>query len=1288
MPQPQSVSAKVQAFRGWCLISAASICLGMFGCDSAGAHDERFDPHTSALLASLQRGLRASGTRRHSLQPIVNCVAPDGSGNWFAHFGYINARDTTLTLPIGPFNTFAPAPLDRGQSSLFLPGENDNVVVVPLGKYRGPVAWILDGRLALAWEDSPPCIPSFAGASSASAVSATEVLLTWAQATDSTTPAPGMLYDICVSATSGSCGTDFVVSRTITGEATSTVMTGLASGMTYYFVVRARNGYGIEDQNQIEVSAQTPVVCRSDCVQSVGEASACVVTAGGGLECWGHNSTGQLGNGSNIDSWFPTPVSGLESDVAAVSMGSLFACALTTRGSVECWGDNSVGELGDGSTTSRAVPAPVLGLASGVTVLSVNTTYACAVVAHGVECWGMNAFTNSAVPVAIPGLENGVTSVSVGRDFACALTADGGVKCWGNNFQGQLGDNSTTNRSSPVQVTGLADRVTAISAGDSSACAVTAAGSIECWGDNSQGQLGNDSPSNSSVAVQVLGPAGGAVAVSVGSTFACAIDAGGGVECWGDNTYGELGAGERQLSRVPIQVANLSSGVSAISAGTTSVCAVTARGVECWGDDTYGELGIGDPSTLSYPLPVEVTGLIPCAGSPEAGICVGCPDGQALCNGVCSRLDRDPYNCGGCQNVCASYACASAKCCAAGEVVCDDLCTSTMTDAANCGGCGNACPSGVDCVGGTCACPSNTSYCGGACVSTLTDLNHCGSCENVCPTGAACIDGHCSCPSGTTTCTCPPNVLGCIGACSVLTNDWLNCGRCGNRCPFGGVCNNGQCECPPGRWLCDGVDCLDLSSDPLNCGACHQDCTGSGSLRVYGQTCVGGACTCSTPDYHPGGGCGDALSCRPTNATCMGSNARWMCPAGTNRICGGECVNASSCGAPLTGVVSVSMGENFACALLQAGTVACWGRNNYGQLGNGRLSTGSSTAVMVSNLNNVIAIAAGRNFACALLQDRTVSCWGYNRDGQLGDGTTNTSASPVPVSNLSGVAAIFAGSSSACAILEAGTVECWGANPLGQLGNGTIVSSSSPVVASNVNGATTIVFGSSSTYALLSDHTVMSWGDNAQGQLGDGTTVSSSSPVAVSQLNGVTAVSAGMSTACALFEAGTVACWGQHLGSAATNVTSPVTVPNLNGVTQLSMAGYSVCAVLQAGTVECWGSNRNGELGNGTTVDSEDPVVVSGLNDVIAIADDAPGSSPCALLQSGAVECWAESRGSTPVEVLTTPYVARSVSSRAGTSCAVLSDSTIACSGANTYGEVGNGEPPSRPGAATLVVVR
>jgi alpha-tubulin suppressor-like RCC1 family protein len=243
------------------------------------------------------------------------------------------------------------------------------------------------------------------------------------------------------------------------------------------------------------------------------------LTTAGGVQCWGNNSNGQLGNNSTTNSPVPVAVSGLSSGVLAVSAGWNHACAVTTAGGVRCWGDNEFGELGNNSTMQSPVPVVVSGLSSGVAAVSTGDYYTCAVTtAGGVWCWGDNYYgqlgnnstTNSHVPVAVSGLSSGVAAVSTGRSHTCALTTARTVQCWGDNRNGELGNNSTTQSLVPVAVSGLPSDIFAVSARAWYTCAVNGnggvAGAIQCWGQNTFGQLGNNSTTDSHVPVWVVEP--------------------------------------------------------------------------------------------------------------------------------------------------------------------------------------------------------------------------------------------------------------------------------------------------------------------------------------------------------------------------------------------------------------------------------------------------------------------------------------------------------------------------------------------------------------------------------------------------------------------------------------------------------------------------------------------------------------------------------------------------------------------------------------------------------------
>jgi alpha-tubulin suppressor-like RCC1 family protein len=183
---------------------------------------------------------------------------------------------------------------------------------------------------------------------------------------------------------------------------------------------------------------------------AAGYEHTCALTAGGGVMCWGWNYFGQLGNGTNSGSYTPVDVSGLGSGVQAVATGSSHTCALTAEGGVKCWGANLHGPQGNGTRTDSLAPVDVSGLGSGVQAIATGSGHTCALTAEGgVKCWGASYYgqlgdgTNSGslTPVDVRGLGSGVQAIAAGYDHTCALAAGGGVKCWGANYSGQLGVN-------------------------------------------------------------------------------------------------------------------------------------------------------------------------------------------------------------------------------------------------------------------------------------------------------------------------------------------------------------------------------------------------------------------------------------------------------------------------------------------------------------------------------------------------------------------------------------------------------------------------------------------------------------------------------------------------------------------------------------------------------------------------------------------------------------------------------------------------------------------------------
>jgi alpha-tubulin suppressor-like RCC1 family protein len=300
---------------------------------------------------------------------------------------------------------------------------------------------------------------------------------------------------------------------------------------------------------------------------SAGRYYTCAVTTAGAALCWGDNSFGQLGDNTLSARSTPTPVFGLSSGVKKIVAGFYHTCALTTSGGVLCWGRNADGQLGNGTISSfSATPVPVVGLSSGVADISLNINHTCAVTTTGAAlCWGDNSVgqlgdgtqTDRLTPTPVAGLSSGVVSVKAGQSLTCALTTAGAVLCWGYNYDGVLGDGTQTDRLTPTPVAGLSSGVVSIDAGLSHTCALTTAGAVLCWGYNYAGQLGDGTTTNRSTPTSVVGLPSGVVSISTGFYHTCALTSAGTAWCWGFNDYSQIGDGTRSAYRLsPVLVSN------------------------------------------------------------------------------------------------------------------------------------------------------------------------------------------------------------------------------------------------------------------------------------------------------------------------------------------------------------------------------------------------------------------------------------------------------------------------------------------------------------------------------------------------------------------------------------------------------------------------------------------------------------------------------------------------------------------------------------------------------------
>jgi len=697
-------------------------------------------------------------------------------------------------------------------------------------------------------------------------------------------------------------------------------------------------------------------------IQQIGTGfgHTCAVTTAGGVQCWGSNDSGELGNNSLTASNKPVDVSGLSSDVSTVSAGFGHTCALTTAGGVQCWGNNDTGQLGIGSPASNSsVPAAVSGLDSGVRAVSTGTFHTCALTtAGGVKCWGYNnagqlgnnSTVDSRVPVDVSGLRSGVSAISAGGVHTCAVTTAGAVKCWGANDEGQLGNNSTTSSSVPVNVSGLRSGVNAISTGELHTCAVTTAGAVKCWGTNDEGQLGNNSTTNSSVPVDVSNLSSGVSVINAGFGHTCALTTAGGVKCWGYNDSGQLGDGSNASRSVPVDVSGLSSGVSAISAGDGHTCVVTTvGGVKCWGYNAFGQLGIG--SVASSLTPVEAIGLSSGVSAISAGslyTCAVTTAGGIKCwgdnftgqLGDGSTTSRSvPMDVSSLSSGVSSVSTGNYHTCTvttAGGVKCwGDNFSGQLGDGST-----NTSSVPVDVTGLSSGVSSVSAGGNHTCAVTTAGAVKCWGYNGVGQLG----NGN------TNTSSMPVDVVGLSsGVSAISTGDGYTCALMtagGVKCwgyNFAGQLGNGNTNTSSVP-----VDVVGLSSgvSAISAGSYHTCAlTAAGGVKCWGENDNGQL------------GTGSTISGIPVDVIDLSS-----------------------------GVSAISAGLQHSCAVTTAGAVKCWGDNFYGQLGDGS-TTSRGVPVAVNGLGNgVSTISAGGSHTCAVTTAGGVKCWGDNNFGELGDG--------------------------------------------------------------------------------------------------------------------------------------------------------------------------------------------------------------------------------------------------------------------------------------------------------------
>ena len=715
---------------------------------------------------------------------------------------------------------------------------------------------------------------------------------------------------------------------------------------------------------------------------------------------------------------------------------------------------------------------------------------------------GDGSTTTRSTWAPVPGL-SGVTQIAAAASTGYALLSDGSAKAWGSNFNGRVGDGSTTNRLTPTSVSGLSSGVRQIAAGVVVGYALLSDGSVRAWGDNSRGAGGDGSTSVRLTPTPVSGLSG-VTQIAAGGDNGYALLSGGSVRAWGANDRGQVGDGSTTQRLTSTPVSGLSSGVTQIAAGTAAGYALLSDGsVKAWGANSSGQ--VGDGSTTNRLTPTSVSGL----SSGVTQIAAGGATGYALLSGGSVKAwganSSGQVGDGSMTNQLAPISVNLP----AGRVV-QRLSTNSTTSTTAMIVMGETTLS-VDVV--------ETAIAAGSAATVRAKVQKSSDASGV--TGASVTVAA---TSGAV-----------VGAASGSTDST----------------GMFQTTVTPDTWTAPGA-----------------------LVRVTARTDVSSAA--------------DTVSVLGSNVVVAG--------AGYSAVFAqSELVFPS----PVVDTVAAGLSNPWFMVLLANGTVWTKGDNGRGQLGDESMSA-RSTWAPVPGLSGVRQIAAGASTGYALSSDGSVKAWGSNRRGQVGDGSTTDRLTPVSVSDLSGVTQIAAGTNTGYALLSGGSVKAWGLNDSGQVGDGSATNRMTPVQVSGLtSGATQLAGGLATGYALLSDGSVRAWGSSSRGQVGDGSTTQRFTPVPVSDLSGVTQIAAGTNTGYALLSDGSVKAWGDNgrgqVGDGSTtNRLTPTSVSGLSsGVTQITVGAATGYALLSDGSVKAWGASANGQVGDGSLTDRTAPVSMS-----------------------------------------------------------------------------------------------
>ena len=1004
-----------------------------------------------------------------------------------------------------------------------------------------------------------------------------------------------------------------------------------------------------------------------------------VVGPGGSVWTWGSNSQGQLGDGTWGGSRStPAQVSGLPI-IVAVAAGNDFTLALDENHSVWSWGNNLSGQLGDGSTAFRRTsPVAVVGLPLTVVAIAAGTSHAVALTSTGaIWTWGSNSngqlgdpsvTVKSNVPILV---NTGWTAsaIGAGKTHTLVVRTGGTVWGWGENSSGQLGDGSTTDRPTAVQSTGVTGAV-AVAGGVCHSAVLKSNQTVLTAGCNGWGQLGDGTSGQTPRLTMAVVPGlSGVTRVSAGDNFTSTVTTAGEVWSWGTNGLGQAGNGGTSSAPSPTR-ATIAGVVTVAAAGANHGIAVTSTGVVyTWGYNPSGQLGDGTTINRSTPIAISdvnynwkvatsvfspaggaipytteqnvtitnatagseihytLTGADPTLGDPviASGSSVlidqtrtlkarafkdGMPPGDVTVGVYTMQVALPSLSPGFCSpNPCTQPVTVTASTASPGVALRYTTDTSTPTE-------------------------SSPLYTGPLVIATTTTLKVKGfrtGWTATMATGTYTMNfGTLAAPSMSPA---PGTYTG-----SVAVTLSASAGASIRYTVNGSTPNTGSplYTAPITVSATQTIKAIALQTDytqsPVASGtytirvAAPVFSPAGGSYAPTQLITVTCATTAAVIRYTTDGRePTEADASIATGGTLVVGNYTLKARAFKSGLTQSDVTTASYQATSALTSAAVDGGDNRSILVRPDGVAFSWGA----QPGNNSIDA-MLLPMQVPGVTGAKSVSAGGSHTLIAVHDGSIYAWGSNGSGQIGDNSTTLRLSPVRLTTISTVTRVAAGGSHSLALRTNQTVAAWGSNVQGQVGDGTAFQQrNSPVNLASLSGIVAIAAGDQFSVALKDNNRIYTWGDNTYGQIGDGSTVPKrTTPVLLTNPTNVVAIAAGQTHVLALEGSGTLRAWGRNfqgqLGNGSTiQSNTPVTVTGLPGVPVSSIAagGLHSMALLNNGTVWTWGDNSHGQLGYSTGGNSQNtPALVPGLTSVIAIG--AGASHSLAIQSDGSVWAW------------------------------------------------------------------